>query len=72
MSGFLAPPIAVLVVQEKPDYPIFAGLKPQDRPYPFTVFLTYLSLSLKNNHEGDPKTPFGDSLVPPWNLRVLW
>jgi hypothetical protein len=55
----------------KLDYPVFMGLKPQDRPYPFMVSLSSLSLTLKNNCEGDPKTPFGDSLVPPWNLGVL-
>jgi hypothetical protein len=55
----------------KPDYPVFVGLNPPDRTYPFTVFLTSLSLSLKNNSEGDSKTPIGDLLVPPWNLRVL-
>jgi hypothetical protein len=47
---------------------------------PFTIFLTslspspffsLLSLSLKNNREGIPKTPIGDPLVPPWNLRVV-
>jgi hypothetical protein len=78
MFGFLTPQQLFLVVQKKPDCPIskiglsgFHGLKPQDRPYPFTAFLTSLSLSLKNNREGDPKTPFGDSLVPLWNLGVL-
>jgi hypothetical protein len=61
-------PTTILVVQEKPDCPVskiglssFVGLKPQDRPYPFTVFLISLSLTIKNNYEGDPKTPFGDS-----------
>jgi hypothetical protein len=54
---------------QKSEYLVFAGLKPLDRPYPFTIF-SLLSLH-KNNHEGDPKTPFGDSLVPPWNLGVL-
>jgi hypothetical protein len=50
----------ILVVQEKPDYPV-------SETYPFTIFLTSLSLSHthKNNHEGDPKIPIGDSLVPP-------
>jgi hypothetical protein len=56
---------------QKPDYPVFTGLNPLDITYPFTVFLTSLSLSLKNNCEGDPKTPIGDSLIPPWNLGVL-
>jgi hypothetical protein len=39
----------------------------------FSHFSLSLSLSdtLKNNREGGPKIPFGDSLVPPWNLRVL-
>jgi hypothetical protein len=65
-----------LVVQEKLDCPVweaglsgFRGFKPLDRTYPFTIFLT--SLSLKNNCEGDPKTSIGDFLVPPWNLGVL-
>jgi hypothetical protein len=72
----------IFVVQEKldcpvqkPDYPVFVGLKHLYRTYPFTVFLSSLSLSLslshKNNREGDPKTPIGDSLVPPWNVGVL-
>jgi hypothetical protein len=49
------------------------GLKPLDRPYPFTVFLSSLSLSLslKNNHEDDLKTSIGDPLVLLWNLGVL-
>jgi hypothetical protein len=63
--------ILILVVQEKPDYPVFTGLNPLDRTYPFTVFLTFLSHTHNNNYEGDPKTPIGDSLVPPWNLGVL-
>jgi hypothetical protein len=42
----------------------FCGFNPLDRTYPFTYSLTSLSLSLKNNHEGDPKTHIGDSLVP--------
>jgi hypothetical protein len=68
----------VLVVQEKIDYSVsknglsgFRGFKPPDRTYPFTVFLTSHSLTLKNNREGDPKTPIGDPLIPPWNLGVL-
>jgi hypothetical protein len=56
---------------QKLDYLVFTGLNPLDRTYPFTVFLTSLSHTHKNNHEGDPKTPFGDSLVSPWNLGVL-
>jgi hypothetical protein len=68
----------ILVVQEKLNCPIletglscFREFKPHDRTSPFTIFLPSLSLFLKNNYEGDPKTPIGDSLVPPRNLRVL-
>jgi hypothetical protein len=68
----------ILVVQEKSDCPVsetglfgFHGFKPPGQNLPVHYFLTSLSLSLKNNWEGDPKTPIGDSLVPPWNLGVL-
>jgi hypothetical protein len=69
----------ILVVQEKPDCPVsktglsgFCGFKPPGRNLTLYHFLTSsLSLSLKNNREGDPKTPIGDFLVPPWNLGVL-
>jgi hypothetical protein len=71
-------PTAVLDVQEKPNCLVsktglsdFHGFKPADRTYPFVVFLTSLSLKLKNNRGGDPKTPIGDPLIPPWNLGVL-
>jgi hypothetical protein len=56
---------------QKSDYPVLAGLTPEERTYPFTFFLTSLCFSLKNNHEGNPKTPIGDFLIPPWNLEVL-
>jgi hypothetical protein len=66
----------ILVVQEEPDCPVsetglsgFHGFKHPGQNLPFHHFLT--SLSLKNDYEGDPKTPNGDPLVPPWNLRVL-
>jgi hypothetical protein len=66
----------ILVVQEKLDCPVFKTrlsgfllFKPSGQNLPLHHFLT--SLSLKNNHEGDPKTPIGDPLVPPWNLGVL-
>jgi hypothetical protein len=68
----------ILVVQEKPDCPVleiglsgFHGFKPPGQNLPLHHFLTSLSLTLKNNCEGDPKTPIGDPLVPPWNLGVL-
>jgi hypothetical protein len=61
----------ILIVQEKLGCPVseielsgFRGFKPLDRTYPFTVFLTSLSHTHKNNCEGDPKTPIADSLVP--------
>jgi hypothetical protein len=67
----------ILVVQEKLDCLIsetrlssFHGFKPPGQNLPLHHF-SYFSLSLKNNREGDPKTPIGDSLVPPWNIRVL-
>jgi hypothetical protein len=67
-----------LVVQEKPDYPVFktglssfCGFKPPDRTYSFTVFLTSLSLTLKNNREGDPNIPIGDPLVLRGILKFL-
>jgi hypothetical protein len=54
----------VLIVQEKTDCPIsetglsdFHGFNPLGR--------TSLSLSLKNNREGDTKTPIGNFLIPP-------
>jgi hypothetical protein len=83
ISRFLAPQRLFLVVQEKLDCLVsetglsdFHGFNPSppppDRTYPFTVFSHFsLSLSLKNNCEGDPKTSIGDPLVPPWNLGVL-
>jgi hypothetical protein len=69
----------ILVVQEKPDCPVseaglpgFHGFKPPRHNLPLHRFSHFsLSLSLKNNREGDPKTPIGDSLIPPWNLGVL-
>jgi hypothetical protein len=66
----------ILVVQEKSDCPVletglsgFHRFKPPT--YPFTIFLTSLSHTHKNNREGDTKTPIGDSLVPLWNLGVI-
>jgi hypothetical protein len=69
----------ILVVQEKLGCLIseiglsgFRGFKPPRQNIPLHHFSHFsLSLSLKNNHEGDPKSPIGDFLVPPWNLRVL-
>jgi hypothetical protein len=53
MSGFLTPQAYFWLSKknqtirfQKPDYPVFAGLKHMDIPYPFTVFLSSLSLSL--------------------------
>jgi hypothetical protein len=58
---------------QKSDYSVFAGLNPMDRTYPFTIFLTSLSLSHthKNNCEGDPKTPIGDFLFLRGILKFL-
>jgi hypothetical protein len=67
----LSYPRLILVVQKKSDCSVFVGLNPLARTYPFTVFLTSLSLSLKNNCEGNPKTSIGDPLITPWNLGVL-
>jgi hypothetical protein len=69
----------IFVVQEKPDYPVseiglsdFHLFKPPEQNLPLYHFSHLsLSLSLKNNCEGDPKTPIGDPLVPLWNLGVL-
>jgi hypothetical protein len=70
----------ILVVQEKPDCPVsetrlsdFHGFKTLGQNLPLHCFSLFslLSLTHKNNHEGDPKTHIGDSLVPPWNLGVL-
>jgi hypothetical protein len=69
----------ILVVQEKLDYPVsetrlsgFRGFKAPVQNLSLHHFSLFsLSLSHKNNHEGDPKTPIGDSLVPPWNVGVL-
>jgi hypothetical protein len=70
--------IAILVVQDKLDYPVsetglfgFAGLKRWTYLTPSPVFLSSLSPTLKNNCEGTPKTSISDFLVPPWNLGVL-
>jgi hypothetical protein len=67
----------ILVVQEKSDCPVsetglsdFCGFKPPGQNLPIHRS-SHFSLSLKNNREGDPKTPIGDPLVPPWNLGVL-
>jgi hypothetical protein len=55
----------ILVVEEKPDYLVFAGLNPlTELPRSPFFSLLSLSLSLKNNHEGDPKIPIGDFLIP--------
>jgi hypothetical protein len=66
-----------LVVQEKLDCQVsetelsgFRGFKPPGQNLPIHYF-SHFSLSHKNNCEGDPKTPIGDSFVPPWNLGVL-
>jgi hypothetical protein len=68
----------ILVVQEKLDCPIletglssFCRFKPPGQNLPLHRF-SHISLSHMNNREDDPKTPIGDSLVPPWNLGVLW
>jgi hypothetical protein len=69
----------ILVVQEKSDCPVsetglsdFRLFKPTGQNLPLHRFSYFsLSLSLKNNHEGDPKTPIGDPLVLPWNLGVF-
>jgi hypothetical protein len=67
----------ILVIQLKLDCPVseiglsdFRLFKPPGQNLPIHHF-SHFSLSLKNNHEGDPKTPIGDPLVPPWNLGVL-
>jgi hypothetical protein len=67
----------ILVVQEKLDCLVsetglfgFCLFKPPGQNLPLHRF-SHFSLSLKNNREGDPKTPIGDPLVPPWNLGVL-
>jgi hypothetical protein len=65
----------VLSVQAKLDYPVletrlsdFHELTPpppgQNLPLHHFSSLLSLSLSLKNNHEGDPKIPIGDFLIP--------
>jgi hypothetical protein len=57
----------ILVVQEKPDYPVFMGLNPLAKTYPFTIFLTSLSLS-RTTVRVTPRPP----LVIPWFLcRIL-
>jgi hypothetical protein len=63
----------VLVVQEKPNCPIsetglsiFAGLNPLPRTYPFTIFLTSLSLS-RTTVGVTPRPP----LAIPWFLRGI-
>jgi hypothetical protein len=69
----------ILVVQEKLVCPVletglssFCGFKPPGQNLPLHHFSHFsLSLSLRNNREGDPKTPIGDPLVPPWNLGFL-
>jgi hypothetical protein len=69
----------ILVVQEKLDCPVsetrlssFRGFKAPVQNLSLHHFSLFsLSLSHKNNREGDPKTPIGDSLVPPWNVGVL-
>jgi hypothetical protein len=69
----------ILVVQEKLDYLVleiglfdFHGFYPPGQNLPLHCFSNFsLIHTHKNNHEGDPKTPIGDSLVPPWNLGVL-
>jgi hypothetical protein len=62
ISEFLAPQRLFLVVQEKPGC---HGLNPQNRPYPFTVFLASLSLSHSRiTVRATPRPP----LVIPWFL----
>jgi hypothetical protein len=57
----------ILVVQEKPDYPVFMGLNPLAKTYPVTIFLTSLSLS-RTTVRVTPRPP----LVIPWFLcRIL-
>jgi hypothetical protein len=63
----------ILVVQEKPDWPVsetglsgFHLFKPLDRTYPFTIFLTSLSLS-RTTVWVTPRPP----LVIPWFLRGI-
>jgi hypothetical protein len=67
----------ILVVQEKSDCPIsetglsnFRLFKPPRQNLLLHHF-SHFSLSLKNNCEGNPKTPIDDPLVPLWNLGVL-
>jgi hypothetical protein len=55
----------ILVVQEKSN-PIFMGLNPLSITYPFTVFLTSLSLS-RTTVRATPRPP----LAIPWFLRGI-
>jgi hypothetical protein len=65
----------ILVVQEKLDCPVsetglsgFHGLKPPGQNLPLHRFSHFpLSLSHKNNREGDPRPP----LAIPWFLRGI-
>jgi hypothetical protein len=56
---------------QKSVYPVFMGITPWTELTlsPHISLLTLLFSSF--NREGDPKTPIGDFLIPPWNLRAL-
>jgi hypothetical protein len=55
----------VFTVQEKSNYLIFVGMTPwiELTLSPHLSLLTLLFSSF--NHEGDPKTPIDDFLIPP-------
>jgi hypothetical protein len=56
---------------QKPDYVVFTGITPwiELTLSPHLSLLTLLFSSF--NREGNPKTPIGDFLIPPWNLGAL-
>jgi hypothetical protein len=67
-------PVAILVVQEKPDYPVsetglssFCGFKASDRPYPFTSFPLFSLSHSRTSIRATPSTP----LVISWFLRGI-
>jgi hypothetical protein len=55
---------------QKSDRPVFAGLNPPDRTYPFTIFLTSLSLSHTHTRATVRATP-RPPLVIPWFLHGI-
>jgi hypothetical protein len=57
----------ILVVQEKPDCPIFVGLNPLDRTYPFTVFSLLSLTHTRTTVRATPRPP----LAFPWFLRGI-